>query len=270
MVLHLMLNGIGQFVKVNVIIPARLGSYRFPEKSLTKILDIPMVIHVMKRAQLCDFVDNVYVATPDNEIAECVTKYGGTPIITVGECIRGSDRVYEAFTKVGGDIVINLQGDEPLVTPEMLKLSIDTLKSDSSLSCVNLFRYISYEEAKDKNESKVVTDQDGIALYYSREPIPTTWLGSREIEYKAEVAIIPFTADSINDYAQLPMGVLEDIESNDMLRFLENGRKVKVVESPDETLSVDIPSDIDKVEKLMFKDELYHQYAVSKENKRNI
>ena len=190
-------------MEVNVIIPARLGSYRFPRKSLTVILGIPMVIHVMKRAQLCNFIDNVYVATPDKEIADCVRKYGGEPIITISECRRGSDRVYEAFNKIGGDIVVNLQGDEPLVTPAMLKLSIETLLEDDSLSCVNLFRYISYDEAKDKNESKVVTNPDGIALYYSRETVPTTWLGEKEIKYKAEVAVMPFTAVSITDFANL-------------------------------------------------------------------
>ena len=247
-------------MKVNVIIPARLGSFRFPNKSLTEILGIPMVIHVMKRAQLCNIIDNVYVATPDNEIADCVRKYGGEPIITVGECRRGSDRVYEAFKKVGGDIVVNLQGDEPLVTPAMLKLAIDTLQEDDSLSCVNLFRYISYDEAQDKNESKVVTNPDGIALYYSRETVPTTWLGEKEIKYKAEVAVMPFTADSITDFVNLPMGELEDIESNDMLRFVEHGRKVKIVESPDIALSVDVPNDITRVEKLMVNDNLFSQY----------
>jgi 3-deoxy-manno-octulosonate cytidylyltransferase (CMP-KDO synthetase) len=260
MVLRPMRNGTEIYVKVNVIIPARLGSFRFPRKSLTDILGIPMVIHVMKRAQLCDFIDNVYVATPDNEIAECVRKYGGEPIITVGECRRGSDRVYEAFKKIGGDIIVNLQGDEPLVTSAMLKLSIDTLAEDDSLSCVNLFRYISYEEAQDKNESKVVTDPNGIALYYSREPVPTTWLGGKKIKYKAEVAVMPFTADSITDFANLPMGELEDIESNDMLRFVEHGRKVKIVESPDIALSVDTPNDISRVEKLMQQDPLFYEY----------
>ena len=248
-------------MKVNVIIPARLGSFRFPRKSLAEIMGIPMVIHVMKRAQLCNIIDNVYVATPDNEIADCVRKYGGEPIITVGECKRGSDRVYEAFKKVGGDIVVNLQGDEPLVTPAMLKLSIDTLLEDDSLSCVNLFRYLSYDEAKDKNESKVVTNPDGIALYYSREAVPTTWLGEKEIKYKAEVAVMPFTADSLEDFVSLPVGYNEEIESNDMLRFVENGRKVKIVESPDISLSVDVPNDISRVEKLMKNDTLYNEYS---------
>ncbi len=142
----------------------------------------------------------------------------------------------------------------------MLKLSINTLVKDDSLSCVNLFRYISYEEAQDKNESKVVTDPNGIALYYSREPVPTTWLGEEKIKYKAEVAVMPFTADSITDFANLPMGELEDIESNDMLRFVEHGRKVKIVESPDIALSVDTPNDISRVEKLMQQDPLFYEY----------
>ena len=99
--------------KTAIIIPTRLGAKRFVNKPLAKINGLPMIIHVMNRAQESQ-VGEVIVATPDNEIAECVKMYGGTPIITVGECIRGSDRVYEAFTKVGGDIVVNLQGDEPL------------------------------------------------------------------------------------------------------------------------------------------------------------
>jgi len=248
-------------VTINVVIPARLGSFRFPEKSLTDILGIPMIIHVMKRAELCEFIDNVYVATPDNEIADCVKKFGGNAMLTTSECKRGSDRVYEVFKEIGGDVIVNLQGDEPLVTPRMLKLAIDTLVDDDSLSCVNLFRYISYDEAKDKNESKIVSDPNGIALYYSREPIPTTWLGDDVIKYKAEVAIMPFTANSLTDFVNLPFGELEEIESNDMLRFVEQGRKVKIIESPDLTLSVDVPSDIKKVEELMKHDALFKYYS---------
>jgi len=247
-------------MKVNVIIPARLGSYRFPSKSLENILGLPMIVHVFKRAELCDFVDGVFVATPDHEIVDCVEKFGGQSILITDECIRGTDRVYKASERVGGDVIINLQGDEPMVTPEMIELALETLIDDSSLSCVNLFKYITLEEAQDKNESKVVSDANGMALYYSREPIPTKWLGDKEIKYKAEIAVMPFTRASLRDFASLPNGYLEEIESNDMLRFIENGRKVKIVESPNYTLSVDVPDDIADVTKMMANDALVRKY----------
>jgi len=247
-------------MKINAIIPARLGSYRFPTKSMEDILGMPVVVHVFKRTQLCNIIDEVYVATPDKEIADCVGKFGGKSILTAGECRRGTDRVYKASEQVGGDIIINVQGDEPMVTPELIELAVETLLDDSSLSCVNLFKYITLEEARDKNESKIVTDANDIALYYSREPIPTTWLGNKEIKYKAEIGVMPFTSASLRDFANLPNGYLEEIESNDMLRFTENGRKVKVIESPNDTLSIDVPEDLARVRKMMENDALLRKY----------
>lgn len=247
-------------MKINAIIPARLGSYRFPTKPLEDINGLPMIVHIFKRAQLCEMIDEVYMATPNKEIADCVKRFGGKPILTKHTHRRGSERVYEAFTKVGGDVIINLQGDEPMVTPEMIELAVKTLLEDASLSCVNLFKYISYEEAKDKNEVKVVTDFEDIALYFSREPIPSIWFGDKEVKYKAEICIMPFTRESLTDFVNLPNGYLEEIESVDMLRFTENGRRVRIAQSPVSTLSVDVPEDLARVRILMTGDKLIDKY----------
>ena len=248
-------------MRIICIIPARLGSYRFMEKPFADICGKPMIEHVYKRASLCKMLDEVYVATPNQEIYDVVEKFGGKAIMTSDDARRASDRVAEAATKVAeADIIVNLQGDEPLVHPELIEMVVQPLLEDPSLSNVNLARKVDYEEAVNIHEVKLVYDLNHNAILFSREPIPSKFMGDKKIPYYVQGGIFPFTRKSLQDYTNLASTPLEIIESIDMLRFIENGRKIRIVETDMETYSVDIPSDVEKVMRVMENDKLKDLY----------
>ena len=248
-------------MRIICIIPARLGSYRFMEKPFADICGKPMIEHVYKRASLSKMLDEVYVATPNREIADVVEKFGGKAIMTTDDVRRASDRVAQAARKVKpADIIVNLQGDEPLVHPEMIEMAIRPLIEDPTLSNVNLARAAGYEEATNIHEVKLVFDVNHNALLFSREPIPSKFMGDKKFPYYIQGGIFPFTRESLEDYTSLESTPLEIIESVDMLRFIENGRNIRVVETTYETYSVDIPSDVEKVVRVMKTDQLKDLY----------
>jgi 3-deoxy-manno-octulosonate cytidylyltransferase (CMP-KDO synthetase) len=247
--------------RVVCIIPARLGSYRFPTKPFVDICGKSMLEHVYKRAQLCELLDEVYVATPNQEIVDHVEAFGGKALMTSDDVRRASDRVAQAAEMIeSADIIVNLQGDEPLVFPDMIAKAIQPLLDDPTLSCVNLAKRVSYEEAKNIHEVKVVFDENDEAMYFSREPIPSKFMGDKDFPYFIEVCVFPFTSKSLKEFTNLPSTKLEEIESIDMLRFLEHGHRIKIVETDYETYSIDMPEDVDVVRKVMEKDALRHQY----------
>jgi len=249
--------------KIICVIPARMGSYRFRDKPFVDICGKPMIEHVVRRAAMSPILDGVYVATPNREIAERVEAFGGKAVMTADTHRRASERVAEAARLLGGDadIIVNLQGDEPLVNPDMIERAVAPLLEDSSIPCVNLARRAGRAEAEDRNAVKVVFDRAWDALYFSREPIPSKWLGDKKFDVWVEVCVMPFTRESLQLYPRLEMTPLENIESIDMLRWLEHGRKVRIVESPYETYSVDVPEDVEKVARVMRSDPLLAQYA---------
>jgi 3-deoxy-manno-octulosonate cytidylyltransferase (CMP-KDO synthetase) len=232
------------------------------DKPFADICGKPMIEHVYKRASLSKMLDEVYVATPNREIADAVEKFGGKAIMTSDDARRASDRVAAAALKVEpADIVVNLQGDEPLVHPEMIEMAVQPLIEDPTLSNVNLARATEdYEEAKNIHEVKLVFDLNHNAILFSREPIPSKFMGDKTFPYYIQGGIFPFTWDSLQDYTNLESTPLEIIESIDMLRFIENGRKIRVVETDYETYSVDIPSDVEKVVRVMETDQLKELY----------
>jgi 3-deoxy-manno-octulosonate cytidylyltransferase (CMP-KDO synthetase) len=231
------------------------------DKPFADICGKPMIEHVYKRASLCEMLDEVYVATPNQKIMEVVESFGGKAIMTSDNVRRASDRVAEAALKVEeADIIVNLQGDEPLVYPEMIESVVQPLIDDPTLSNVNLARKVDFEEAVNIHEVKLVYDVNHNAILFSREPIPSKFMGDKKIPYYVQSGIFPFTKASLQDYTNLKSTPLEIIESIDMLRFIENGRKIKVVETQQETYSVDIPSDIEKVIRVMKNDKLKDLY----------
>ena len=247
--------------RIVCIIPARLGSYRFPTKPFVDICGKSMIEHVYKRAELCKSIDEVYVATPNIEIRDHVEKFDGKVIMTSDDVRRASDRVAQAAKKIDkADIIINLQGDEPLVTPEMIDDALKPIIEDPTISCVSLAKKVAYNEAKDIHEVKVVYDNEMNALYFSREPIPSKFMGDKKIDYYIGVCIFPFTYESLMDFTNLESTPLEIIESIDMMRLIENGRKVKIVLTENETYSVDVPEDVNKVIEVMETDKLSKTY----------
>jgi 3-deoxy-manno-octulosonate cytidylyltransferase (CMP-KDO synthetase) len=253
-------------MKIAAIIPARMGSSRFPGKPLASILGRSMIEHVYRRTIMCPALNDVYVATCDKEIFESVEAFGGKAIMTSPAHERASDRVAEAAADLDCDVVVMIQGDEPMTHPQMIEESLAPfLSADEAVACVNLTAKIkSQKEFEDRNTIKVVMDADGFALYMSREPIPTLHLQAfDQIPAFKQVCIIPFTAAALQDFIQLEPTPLEMAESIDMMRFIEHGRKVKMVETSFSTHAVDNPVDLKFVEGLLRQDPLTVKYINS-------
>ncbi|MGB9499237.1 MAG: 3-deoxy-manno-octulosonate cytidylyltransferase [Dissulfuribacterales bacterium] len=250
------------------IIPARMGSSRFPGKPMAQIHGIPMIGHVYFRTKMCPLLHETYVATCDQEIFDYVISIGGKAVMTADTHERCSDRTAEAMLKIesemGGqvDIVVMVQGDEPMITPEMIEQSVTPMVKDSSVQVVNLMARIkTVEEFEDPNEVKVVTDLQSNAIYFSREPIPSRKKGKRDVPMMKQVCIIPFKREFLLKFNKLQPTPLEIIESVDMMRVIEHGYKVKMAFTDMETYSVDTPEDLAKVEKLTKNDLLIRRYA---------
>lgn len=249
------------------IIPARMGSSRFPGKPLANIHGLPMIEHVYKRANMCESLNDLFVATCDKEIFSAVQGFGGKAIMTDNCHERCTDRVAEAAHNMKADIVVIIQGDEPLIYPEMIDEAITPLIEDESILCSNLMALINSEEDfVDPNEVKVVVDKQNFALYLSREPIPSVKKGdSNHLGYK-QVCIMPFKRDFLFTFTSLEPTPLEKIESVDMLRILEHGYKLKMVETHFNTRSVDNLNDLVEVEKMMVNDKLFLKYSINNLN----
>jgi 3-deoxy-manno-octulosonate cytidylyltransferase (CMP-KDO synthetase) len=253
--------------EIIAIIPARMGSTRFPGKPMTEIHGVPMVGHVYFRTRMCSILKNTYVATCDQEIYDYMISIDGKAIMTADTHERCSDRTAEAMLKVESetgrrmDIVVMVQGDEPMVTPEMIEQAVAPMLEDNSVQVVNLMAPIgSAQEFEDPNEVKVVVDLRDRALYFSREPIPSRRKGFEDVPMLKQVCIIPFRRDYLLEFNSLPETPLERIESVDMMRVIEHGGQVKMVMTSTETLSVDTPTELEKVSELMTSDRLRRLY----------
>lgn len=248
------------------VIPARMASSRYPGKPMANILGMPMIGHVYYRSKMCDALKEVYVATCDKEIFDYIISIDGKAVMTSSLHERASDRVAEAMLKVEGnskeltDIVVMIQGDEPMVFPEMINDAIEPLIENKETDVVNLMAELLDDEINNPNVVKVVADLRGYALYFSREAIPSLKKYKGKAKMYKQVPIIPFRRDYLIEYNQLEQTPLEVIESVDMLRVLENGSRVLMVESQHITFGVDTIEDLQKVERFMSKDVLFDLY----------
>ena len=184
---------------IAAIIPARMGSSRFPGKPLAQLLGYSMIEHVYRRTAASTLVDQVYVATCDDEIGREVQGFGGGVIMTSSKHERASDRVAEAAQTLDMDIVVMVQGDEPMIVPNMVDAAVQPMLDDEEIDCVNLAKPIdSEDEFLDPNTIKVVMDHNSDALYFSREPIPSRRIRDFTlIPVFKQVCIIPFRYDDI-------------------------------------------------------------------------
>ena len=250
-------------MKIVGVLPARMASSRFPGKPLAPICGRPMIEHVYWRTLMCKALDEVYVATCDQVIAHAVEKFGGKALMTSDKHQRASDRVAEAAQDMEADIFLMVQGDEPMILPEMIDLALEPLLHDSAVLCTNLAAPIrSEEDLEDPNTIKVVMAQNGDALYFSREPIPTRHrLPFGQIPAYKQVCVIPFRRDFLLCYTALTPTPLEQAESIDMLRAMEHGYPIRLVRSDYVTQSVDTPADLARVEGLMQNDPLVQRYG---------
>src|SRR3989338_2056650 len=218
-------------MKIIAIIPARMAATRFPNKPLALIAGLPMIEHVRRRVGLCPLVDQMIIATCDEEIRKIVEGFGGKVAMTSDKHERCTDRIAEAAVGVESDIVINVQGDEPLIQPDMLQKIIEPLIQDSSLLCTNLMCPIADEaEFTSPNAVKVVVDSHQNLLYASREPIPSRLKAPSNDYLKwKQLGIIAFKSGFLQDFTKLNPTPLEQIESIDMLRALEHGYKIRMI-----------------------------------------
>ena len=242
-------------MKAFAFIPARYQSSRFPGKPLALISGKPMIQRVYDRALKCPELSEVYVCTDDERILECVQGFGGKGVMTLGEHRSGTDRICEAAITKGiaeNDIIINVQGDQPLFHPSIVTKLLDVFHKDESIQMATLkCRIDDKEDINNPNHVKVVTDNQGFALYFSRHPIPFfRELNSNSAHYK-HLGFYAFRMDFLAQFTQLSEGFLESAEKLEQLRVLEHGFKIKVVETSFNSLEVDVPQDIEIVEEAL-------------------
>jgi 3-deoxy-manno-octulosonate cytidylyltransferase (CMP-KDO synthetase) len=249
------------------IIPARLASSRLPNKPMADILGMPMIGHVYFRSKMSSMLTEVYVATCDQEIVDYIESVGGKAIMTADTHERASDRSAEALltiekqTGLKADIVVMIQGDEPMITPEMISAAVQPLLEEASLNITNLMASMqTKEEHDDPAEVKVVVDKNHNALYFSREPIPSRKKGVENVQMLKQVCIIPFRRDFLLEYNNMEQTPLEIIESVDMNRLLENGIRIRMVMREEATYSVDTIADLNNVNDKMKNDPLLSKY----------
>lgn len=244
-------------MNILALIPARMGSSRFPGKPMAPILGKPMIGHVYERVSRSSLLTMTAVATCDKEIFDYIESIGGTAVMTADTYERASDRCAEALLKLESanniryDIVVMVQGDEPMTHPNMISEAVEPMLVDSSIQVVNLLGEIKdFAEFEDRNCIKVVCDLHSNAMYFSREAIPTRCKADK-IPMGKQVCIIPFRRDYLLEYTRLDPTPLEVAESVDMMRILEHGMKVRMVPTQYSSYAVDTPEDLTRVERLM-------------------
>lgn len=236
-------------MKIAAIIPARFASTRLEGKPLADICGKSMVQRVYERA-LAANLSEVVVATDDERILNAVKAFGGKAVMTSTQHASGTDRVAEAASTIQADIIVNLQGDEPLIDPGLIEAAVQPMREATGLKMCTLKTPIIHEEEYlDPNAVKVVTDKDGFALYFSRSPIPFCRKGFAGLSappYK-HIGLYVFRRDFLFEFTKLKPTPLELSESLEQLRAIESGHKIKVVEVQYNPVSVDTPEDLEKV-----------------------
>lgn len=242
-------------MKVYVFIPARYPSTRFPGKPLALISGKPMIQRVYERAVDCARVSEVIVATDDRRIFDCVRGFDGKVLLTDGAHASGTDRVAQAALMTGleqDDIVVNIQGDQPLFDPEIIPLLITPLEADPTIVMSTLmYRIRDGTSIRNPNHVKVVTDREGFALYFSRHAIPYHRDFRSPGMYFKHLGVYGFRMSFLIRFTRLSEGILESAEKLEQLRALEHGFRIKVLESPVDSIEVDVPEDILRVERII-------------------
>ena len=249
-------------MSIIAIIPARMSSSRFPGKPMEPILGLSMIEHVRRRTSLCKVIDEVIVATCDKIIFDEVKSHGGDVIMTSDchdSCI---DRIAEAASGLDANIIINVQGDMPLVKPDSLVELIQPLLQDITLHYTDMIAPITKKsDILNPNIVKVVFNSTNCAIYYSREAIPSMKKTKEQHAFFMQLGVNAFRKSSLIYFSNLQRTPLEKIESVDMLRLVENNIKVNTVSVPEPVLGVDTEEDLKRVRDLMIKDTIFPEYS---------
>jgi 3-deoxy-manno-octulosonate cytidylyltransferase (CMP-KDO synthetase) len=236
-----------------------------PGKPLADIVGRPMIEHVYQRAAAAPSIDQVIVATDDERIVEAVERFGGIATMTRASHTSGSDRLAEVAAGLGCDVVVNVQGDEPMLDPRMIEEAIAPLRRDSIVDIATLRRRITNpKDFLDPNVVKVVVNREDFALYFSRSPVPflretderphPAWLRESWCRLYKHVGLYAYRRDVLLAFAALQPTSLERAESLEQLRALEHGLRIKVIETSYESIGVDTPEDLERVRQLMAAD----------------
>lgn len=244
-------------MKTVAIIPARMQSSRFPNKPLADIDGMPMIVHVFKRTELCPVLSGVFVATDSSEIFDVVNSYGGKAIMTGSQHQTGSDRIAEACKALESDIVVNVQGDEPLLVPEHITNLVHALKNDQQAQAATLM--CKTDEYGQVSECKIVTDLNNNIMYFSRDDIPSR-LRVPHSNFLKLYNIVAFRKDFLLKFASWDLTPLERIEYIEYLRILEHGYRLKGVLVEAQIQSVDTPEELETVRERMKTDPIVSQY----------
>jgi 3-deoxy-manno-octulosonate cytidylyltransferase (CMP-KDO synthetase) len=228
------------------VIPARFASSRFPGKALTPIAGKPMLQHVYERASQARYLTKVIIATDDERIRDAARAFGAQVRMTRPDHASGTDRVAEVADSDAASVIVNIQGDEPLIDPEAIDVAALALLADDDLHMATLKKRIEdSSEITNPNVVKVVSDLAGNAIYFSRCPIPYVRDGGA-VHFK-HIGLYVYRREFLLAYSGLPVGPLERVERLEQLRALENGYRVGVVETEYESLGVDTPEDLERV-----------------------
>ncbi len=241
-------------MKIIAVIPARYASTRFPAKLMQDLGGKTVIMRTYVAAVKTGLFDDVFVVTDSDIIFNEITTNGGKAIMSIKEHESGSDRIAEAVEKIDVDIVVNVQGDEPFINKEPLADVLEVFKSDTAheVDLASLMIQIKdWDDIENPNMVKVITDQKGYALYFSRSVIPYPRDKAAETKYFKHIGIYAFRKHALMDFYKLPMQSLEATEKLEQLRYLEYGKKIRMVETSHSGIGIDTPEDLEKARKML-------------------
>ncbi len=241
-------------MKIIAVIPARYASTRFPAKLMQDLGGKTVITRTYEAAVNTNLFDDVFVVTDSDLIFDEIVSQGGKAIMSIKEHESGSDRIAEAVENLAVDVVVNVQGDEPFINKEPLEKVIDVFKKDveQKVDLASLMREITdWEAIKNPNNVKVIVDQNGLALYFSRSVIPYPREKNVGVRYFQHLGIYAFRKQALLDFYHLPMKSLEASEKLEQLRYLEYGKKIKMVETNHVGIGIDTPEDLEKARFLL-------------------
>ena len=241
-------------MKIIAVIPARYASTRFPAKLMHDLGGKPVIVRTYEAAVGTDLFDDVFVVTDSQIIYDTIVGVGGKAIMSIKEHESGSDRIAEAVEHLEVDIVVNVQGDEPFINKEPLAAVIEVFRQDAGrqVDLASLMREITDIEAiNNPNNVKVVVDQSNFALYFSRSVIPYPREVNVGVRYFQHIGIYAFRKQALLDFYSLPMKSLEASEKLEQLRYLEFGKRIKMVETSHVGIGIDTPEDLEKARKML-------------------
>ncbi len=240
-------------MKIIAVIPARYASTRFPAKLLQDLAGKTVILRTYEAALATALFDDVFVVTDSDLIYTEITRNGGKAIMSQKEHESGSDRIAEAVENMDVDVVVNVQGDEPFINKPALKQLVEVFKNDTDKKvdlASLMFQITEKEEIANPNNVKVITDNLGFALYFSRSVIPYPREENVGVRYMKHIGIYAFRKEALMDFYRLPMKSLEASEKLEQLRYLEYGKRIKMVETSHGSIGIDTPEDLEKARQL--------------------